>query len=119
MKHYDPRTRATLPMNENGDIVCKRTEDDELLFNLGQLVVHHSPTGFNWGYGGSGPADFALNILQYFGPPGNEVDCFRGRCSQFAWNYHHQFKREFIAALPKEGGVIPGEVIRKWIEAHQ
>lgn len=25
--------------------------------------VHHSPTGFEWGYGGSGPADLALSIL--------------------------------------------------------
>ena len=26
-------------------------------------VVLHSPTGFGWGYGGSGPADLALSIL--------------------------------------------------------
>ncbi len=29
--------------------------------------VEHSPTGFCWGYGGSGPADLALSILwDYF-----------------------------------------------------
>jgi len=26
-------------------------------------IVEHSPTGFQWGYGGSGPADLALSIL--------------------------------------------------------
>jgi len=26
-------------------------------------VFNHSPTGFNWGYGGSGPAQLALAIL--------------------------------------------------------
>ena len=26
-------------------------------------VVFHSPTGFEWGYAGSGPADLALSIL--------------------------------------------------------
>ncbi len=26
-------------------------------------VVHHSPSGLSWGYGGSGPADTALSIL--------------------------------------------------------
>jgi hypothetical protein len=26
-------------------------------------VVRHSPTGFEWGYGGSGPADLALSIV--------------------------------------------------------
>lgn len=25
--------------------------------------VYHSPSGFNWGYGGSGPADLARSIL--------------------------------------------------------
>ena len=26
-------------------------------------LVHHSPDGFNWGYGGSGPADLARSII--------------------------------------------------------
>ena len=26
-------------------------------------IERHSPDGFNWGYGGSGPADTALSIL--------------------------------------------------------
>lgn len=30
---------------------------------LRQRIVYHSPTGFEWGYPGSGPADLALNIL--------------------------------------------------------
>jgi len=25
--------------------------------------VYHSPTGFEWGYGGSGPADLARSIM--------------------------------------------------------
>jgi hypothetical protein len=28
-----------------------------------QKVFNHSPDGFNWGYGGSGPAQLALAIL--------------------------------------------------------
>ena len=28
-----------------------------------QAVINHSPDGFNWGYGGSGPAQLALAIL--------------------------------------------------------
>lgn len=35
----------------------------------GKPLVHHvehSPTGFCWGYGGSGPADLALSILWDF-----------------------------------------------------
>lgn len=28
-----------------------------------QEIINHSPTGFNWGYGGSGPAQLALALL--------------------------------------------------------
>ena len=28
--------------------------------------IYHSPDGFNWGYGGSGPADLARSILWDF-----------------------------------------------------
>ena len=28
-----------------------------------QQLVNHSPNGFNWGYGGSGPAQLALGLL--------------------------------------------------------
>jgi len=28
-------------------------------------VVRHSPTGFEWGYGGSGPADLSLSLLTH------------------------------------------------------
>lgn len=28
-----------------------------------QKILNHSPDGFNWGYGGSGPAQLALAIL--------------------------------------------------------
>lgn len=28
-----------------------------------QKIVNHSPDGFNWGYGGSGPAQLALAVM--------------------------------------------------------
>jgi hypothetical protein len=30
-----------------------------------QKIVNHSPDGFNWGYGGSGPSQLALSILMH------------------------------------------------------
>ena len=52
--------------------------------NVPHLVVHHSPTGYEWGYGGSGPADLALNILEWQlrreGYRGDTIPCFEGRC---------------------------------------
>lgn len=100
------------------DIRCER-RGNTIHVNIPQHVVHHSPDGFEWGYGGSGPADFALNILDLFAPElpwgAEPVECYRGRCSQFAWDNHQAFKRDFVAALPREGGVIHGATIRSWI----
>ena len=50
---------ATLP-----DIVCRCGADGTAVVEgIYQTWVWHSPIGFEWGYGGSGPADLALNIL--------------------------------------------------------
>jgi hypothetical protein len=50
---------------------------------------NHSPTGFEWGYGGSGPAQLALAILADH--LGNDEQAF---------NFHHRFKWAVIAELP-------------------
>jgi hypothetical protein len=63
--------RHDLPFDPaTGDIVCRRDPDGTKHFNVPRRHVHHSPTGWEWGYGGSGPSDFALNVLALFvGPP--------------------------------------------------
>jgi len=49
-----------------------------------QKVYNHSPDGFNWGYGGSGPAQLALAIiLKLTGKPDG----------------YQEFKRNVIAGL--------------------
>jgi len=52
-------------------------------------VDNHSPTGFEWGYGGSGPAQLALALL---------VDVLKNR--RRALRLHQQFKFAVIANLP-------------------
>ncbi len=110
--HWDPAMM---------DIRCER-RDDGLHFNLVQRVRHRSPTGMEWGYAGSGPADFALNILDHFLPVGE--DGWDGvRCgdthvvSRVAWSLHQEFAFAFVAVLPYEGGVMCGARIRAWIAA--
>ena len=99
--------------------------------SIPRSVIWHSPDGFNFGYGGSGPADLALNILNAFVPPGRAVDweddndgpdrddapieCYQGTCSRFAQRHHQAFKREFIAVMGEPGGTIPADAIRTWI----
>jgi hypothetical protein len=70
-------------------------------------IINHSPDGFEWGYGGSGPADFALNILSIF--MGQEE----------AWKYHQDFKWAAIARMPHEGGIIRRADILEWIKKRQ
>lgn len=63
MKAYSGRR------NEHGDtnVYVSPRGDQAHVYGLPH-IPHHSPTGFEWGYGGSGPADLALAILaDYFG----------------------------------------------------
>jgi hypothetical protein len=88
--------------------------------NVPHLVVHHSPTGFEWGYGGSGPADLALNIVEVIlneiGYIGERVDCWKGDCWADSWKLHQQFKFEFIAPMDRAGGKISYPRMKTWIE---
>lgn len=88
--------------------------------NIPWSVISHSPTGFEWGYGGSGPADCALNILNAFVPPGSDdlppIKCYGGECSETAWRLHQKFKWDFIAQMPHAGGTIKAADIQHWIE---
>ena len=70
-------------------------------------IEKHSPDGFNWGYGGSGPADTALSIL---------VDFLEGDREK-AERFYQDFKRAFVVNIQKEDDlVIHGVRIRYWIE---
>lgn len=61
-----------------------------------------SPTGFNWGYGGSGPAQLALAIL---------LD-LAGK--EFALAHYWDFKWAFVAQWGDEWS-ISGEKINEWL----
>jgi len=61
---------------------------------------NHSPTGFEWGYGGSGPAQLALAILA--------AHC--GNDEQ-ALNFYQRFKWAVIAELPHRGWTLTSDQI--------
>ena len=104
------------------DGVILRRYPDGIETNVPHLVVEHSPTGFEWGYEGSGPADLALNILEAILTEmhynGRQTDCFKGKCFALASALHQDFKREFIAKIPDEGSVIYYPAIVAWINDH-
>ena len=106
------------PMSVTG-IYMRRADDGSVFTNVPHLVVHHSPTGFEWGYGGSGPSDLALNIcealLRQRGYKGERVQCYRGKCLRMAYGLHTYFRDQFIVPLPHGGGDIPYDAAQEWI----
>lgn len=88
------------------DIVCSIGPDGTPRVNVPHRIVHHSPTGFAWGYAGSGPAELALNALSMY--IGEEAAKDGG--------LYQEFKRRFIATLPEEGGTIKYGDIKKFLD---
>ena len=70
-------------------------------------VVMHSPTGFEWGYNGSGPADLALSILANYL---NDEDAAR--------DLKGVFKEEVIARLPSTAWMITEDALAAFFHRH-
>lgn len=98
------RGQSVLFPSEGFDVSLKRDASGYISTNVPRRLVKHSPDGFEWGYGGSGPADLALNILTAFVGV-NEAEIL-----------YQEFKRDFIACMPKMGGTIEATKIKQWIE---
>lgn len=81
-------------LRRNGVVTCQVDRSDTK--NL-KHTNHHSPDGYEMGYGGSGPSDLALSILcDYFGcSPDFESESWSDD-QKMAFEYHHAFKRKYI-----------------------
>jgi hypothetical protein len=89
--------KVTVTVVENG------IPTRELQLEPSLKVRNHSPTGFEFGYGGSGPSQLALAILlDHLGQPPSPV-------------VYQAFKFFAIAPMQHPGGVIKGEDIDKWL----
>ena len=62
-------------------------------------VRNHSPTGFAWGYGGSGPAQLALALL--LDATGSEL---------LALRHYQEFKRQFVAGWGQTWSITAREI---------
>lgn len=68
-------------------------------------VFNHSPDGFEFGYGGSGPAQLALAILlRFFGDE-----------DERAVALHQDFKWKFISGQRGDGFEISAAEIAEWV----
>jgi hypothetical protein len=66
-------------------------------------VFNHSPSGFEWGYLGSGPAQLALAILcDYLGQP------------QLALRFYQEFKEETVARWNDDEWTLTEGELAEW-----
>jgi hypothetical protein len=90
-----------------GTCVIHRDEHRRALSNCRRTRVaepyRHSPTGFEWGYAGSGPADTAWALL---------ADVYD---DETADELYQAFKFEIVAALPRNGWALSRHAIRRWV----
>lgn len=64
-------------------------------------VRNHSPTGFNWGYGGSGPAQLALALLLDIRSP-------------FAIQLYRDFTNDFVSVWGDTWEITEQEIL-SWV----
>ena len=87
------------PMAPVGEEVTVTVDGDPLDRRYDLLSA--SPSGFEYGYGGSGPAQLAVAILAH------------AYDDEFAVEYHQQFKREVVANL-SDGWTLTKDDLDEW-----
>ena len=73
-------------------------------------IMNHSPDGFEWGYGGSGPAQLAIAILQ------------KACGKEMAMNYYMEFKWDVVAGFSRDHlyWTLTVKAVREWVrETHE
>lgn len=89
--------------DDHGNLTVKKHTCSGIKTNVQRTVYRHSPTGFNFGYGGSGPADLALNICMMF------TD------KETAETVYQDFKWKFCCGGSEDKLVIPKQEIIDFI----
>lgn len=71
-----------------------------------------SPTGFDWGYNGSGPAQLAYALLRFY-----FSELIDPRVAKvWAQDHHQEFKEKVVAKLPYEGWQMVETSLTGWRE---
>ena len=89
------------------DICDDRGQIRPLNLQRSLLIANKSPTGFEWGYGGSGPAQLALAIL---------LDALDDRDQ--AERLYQAFKWAKVAGYPQHGFVMTEDEVLAWCSSH-
>ena len=108
--------REIMMLNRNSEIQMRRIGFSQATVSIDGAVLspnrslnlrNHSPTGFEWGYGGSGPSQLALALLLEAGLSGDEAQAL-----------YMRYKFDVISSLDWED-TLRGADVLDWIEANR
>jgi hypothetical protein len=101
MKTYEANSRA----HGNAVVIhdSEGARDRELDPAPSQRIVNHSPDGFAWGYGGSGPSQLALAVLMDLFPVADALAVYQ------------DFKWAFVAMAGEDGFVFREDDVRQFV----
>jgi hypothetical protein len=99
------RLRLVVPQADPDDVVLFRDIDGTARATV-EHVVRHSPTGIEWGYAGSGPADLARSVLTAL--VGADT----------ADRLYQVYKDDVVAHVPFAGAVLKAADVRRWVARH-
>lgn len=80
----------------------------ELLPARSQKLCNHSPDGFNWSYGGSGPSQLALALALELLPAERDAMCS-----------YQQLKSDVVARLPASDFELKVQTLLDWVRSLQ
>ena len=123
-----------LPIQDHG-LVMRRESSGEgprgtVKTNVPHRVERSSPDGFEFGYGGSGPSDLALNavehLIQTLAEEGvidspsdyyteGDGDVQKRQVSKVAFQLARAFKAKFVAPVSQSGGAVEYGVLKTWL----
>lgn len=115
-------TRYRITRYDSSVVDCRVLEDGKIPYQLPHIPAH-SPTGFNCGYFGSGPADLALALLvHHLGEDPKQVyEKFQtesGCNGSEALRLHQRFKQDIVANVflaDGESYILTDEQIGHWM----
>jgi hypothetical protein len=87
-----------------GCVVVVVVDGDAVLLNPRWDVRNHSPDGYEWGYGGSGPAQLALALC---------CDCLGDEAK--AERVYQRFKAEVVARIATDCWAIDHGDLYEWL----
>jgi len=110
LHYFTGRRLGLTPIVE--EVQCDSSEKPDVIPSL-KHIEYHSLDGFEWGYGGSGPADLALSLLVavFIADAYEEKEAY-----EKAWPYHQAFKWEIIARLDDKEWMITANQVRAWVQ---